>query len=194
MIDDGLDPEAGTAQDLQLRRVHRPADHPGLQAGVRGRRRGHDLHEHGRGHRPAVRGACRVRPLLPHDRRHRQGRPGPAAAAPQPQLPRQLGQRLGAAPGPVLRRGRAVQPSVHALHDRASATGSTGSTSRRRTTTTPTTSSGTRSTRATSTCSRTTARCSGMAMLRAGQTDVNTEDAGPDRGRPGRRPRAGRAR
>ena len=87
-------------------------------------------------------------------------------------------QRLGVAAGPVLRPGRRVHGAVHARTRPASATASTPWPRRPTPTTNRTTSSGTRPTPARCTCSRTTARCSAMAMLRREpDADVNTEDA-----------------
>ena len=168
-IADGLDPETGTLKIFNYAEYIAPRRSRGVRReyGVDGR--GHDLHQHGRGRRQAVRGPSRLRPLLPDDRRHRQGRGGQAPAAAQRAYLAELVERLDPAPGPVLRRRGAVHRALHVYTtgigyriDRvAQAPGDVRQPVRHPL--------GSRRTPATCTCSRTTARCSGMAMLRAGR-------------------------
>ena len=188
-IADGLDPETGgTLKIFNYAEYVAPDVLEGVREGVRRDGRGHDVHEHGRGGRPScAAGEVGLRRVLP-DTGHRLGQLV-AAKLLQPlnhsYLPN-LANVWERCRTRSTTRAREYTVPYTAVHDRRRVPGRPRSPSRPTSTRTRTTSSGTRPTAARCTCSRTTARCSAWRCCGAGKTDVNTEDADADRGRPGR--------
>ena len=113
MIASGLEPESGTAQDLQLERLPLAADQEGLREGVRRRGRGDVLRDDGRGDREDLVGRGRLRRLLPDQDRIGPPRHREDAAAAEPRLPPESREDgLARVAGPVVRQGLAVHRSV----------------------------------------------------------------------------------
>ena len=168
------------AADLQLRRLPQPGGHQGVrQAGGRQRPRHHLRH--------ARRGVLEAQHRRPRVRRHLlDARPALAARRPQAHPaaelradPEPAEERLARAAQPVLRRRPALQRPVRRPTRRASRGATTCSTSTRARWTSRGTRSGRRRPRSTAArwrSSTTRARRPGMALMRRGVTDLNTED------------------
>ena len=188
-IEDGLPPETRDAEGLQLRGVHRPRRARRVRGGVRRARRGHDVHEHGRGGDQAGVRRGRLRRVLPDA--------GPSSAS---WPPASCCSRSTSRTCPTWTtsgsrcRTRSTTRAACTPCRTPSTRPGIGYRDRRRrprrptTTTTRTTSSGTRPTAGQVYLLEDDREVFGMALLRRDpETDVNTEDADADRRRPRRR-------